>query len=522
MIDDRTEQCVNHSGEALASPLVRGVLAAVVSLGTALALTVVPALAAQVAGSRSTATALDAVIIGLNLLVLGHGGGITLSTGVIDGGVTLTPLGLMGLLVLVSALGMRRAGRVLELVQDDALRPRALGDAGSALAAYTAVYAIGVAVLAALGRSTDASPLTLPALLSGALVAVVGGLSGLLWSLHRKPTESSPGVRVLDLLPVPYDAVARAALIGVLGMIAAAALVVTVQLARGAQGAAALHEQLSPGIAGGIVLTLLQLAVLPLLIVWALVILLGGTVTMGVGTAYSLEGVDSGVMPALPILAALPEPGSAPSWTLALMLLPLGAVVVGAVRLVRDVAGLELRERITAWVAYPLVVTVVVLLLAGLSSGGIGDGRLIHLGPQMGTLLVPLLLITVGGTAAVLAILATGLIPWIQRSVAQLRRRVEDEEARERSDRGEHSAALPESAGLPESAARPTTAALVEGRAVSPDPEHEDLELGIPEHGDPEREDADRRGSEEPEDDAGAPEPEGLRTSSDLRNRSES
>ena len=135
MIDDRTEQCVNHSGEALASPLVRGVLAAVVSLGTALALTVVPALAAQVAGTRSTATALDAVIIGLNLLVLGHGGGITLSTGVIDGGVTLTPLGLMGLLVLVSALGMRRAGRVLELVQDDALRPRALGDAGSALAA---------------------------------------------------------------------------------------------------------------------------------------------------------------------------------------------------------------------------------------------------------------------------------------------------------------------------------------------------------------------------------------------------
>ena len=37
------------------------------------------------ARALETATALDAVIIGLNLLVLGHGGGITLSTGVIDG-----------------------------------------------------------------------------------------------------------------------------------------------------------------------------------------------------------------------------------------------------------------------------------------------------------------------------------------------------------------------------------------------------------------------------------------------------
>lgn len=428
---------MNSSGESIASPLVRGVLAAVVSLATAVALTVIPALAAQVAGTRSSATALDALIIGLNVLVLGHGGGITLSTGVIDGTVTLTPFGLMALLVLVSALGMRRVGHRLELVVDDAgLRPRALGDAGSALGAYCVVYAMGVGVLAALGRSADASPMIVPAVVSGALVAVVGGLIGVLWSLARRPTATSPGVRVLDLLPVPFDSVARAVLLAVAGLIAVGALAVTVQLLLGFQGASALFDQLEPGIVGGIVLTLLQAAVLPLLMVWALVILLGGTVTMGTGTAYSLEGAESGLMPALPILAALPQPGKAPGWMIVLMLLPLIPLVLGAVRLVRDTQDLQRRDRITAWVAYPLVATVAVLLLAGLSTGGIGDGRLVHLGPQMATLLLPLLLLAVGATAVVLAIMATPLIPWVRAFVASLRERVETAEQKERAEKG--------------------------------------------------------------------------------------
>lgn len=435
--DVRTEQCVNSSGQSIASPLVRGVLAAVITLGTAIALTVIPALAAQVAGTRSSATALDAILIGLNLLVLGHGGGITLSTGVIDGTVTLTPFGLMALLVLVCAISMRRVGHVLELVDaETGLRPRALGDAGSALGAYTVVYAIGVGVLAALGRSADASPMIVPAIVSGALVAVVGGLSGVLWSLARRPTATSPGVRVLDLLPVPFDAVARAVLLAMAGLVAVGALAATGQLLLGIQDAAALFGELEPGIVGGIVLTLLQLALLPLLMVWALVILSGGTVTMGTGTAYSLEGVQSGVMPALPMLAALPQPGPAPAWAMALMALPLIPLVLGAVRLVRDTLHLERRDRITAWVAYPLVTTVAVLLLAGLSTGGIGDGRLVHLGPRMGTLLLPLLLLAVGATAAVLAIMATPLVPWVRASVASLRDRVESAEQKERAEKG--------------------------------------------------------------------------------------
>src|SRR5690625_7839900 len=77
---------------------------------------------------------------------------------------------------------------------------------------------IGIGVLAAIGRSVDSSPVVTSAVVSGALEAVVGGLAGILWSLRRPTTEDVPGVRVLDLLPRPFDAVGRAATIGVSGL----------------------------------------------------------------------------------------------------------------------------------------------------------------------------------------------------------------------------------------------------------------------------------------------------------------
>lgn len=426
---------MSTDGDSITTPLVRGLLAALSVLGIGLAVVVVPALAAQVAGTASSATALDAVLIALNVLVLGHGGGVVLSTGVIDGAVTLTPVGLQILLVLLAALSLRRVGHRLELVRGDGvLRVGALRDAGVSLAAFGGTYAIGLAVLAAIGRSADAAPMVTSAVVSGALVAVGGGLIGLLWSLRREPTTAVPGVRVLELLPAPYGAVARSALLALLGLFGAGMLLVLVLMLTHVPAQSALFDQLDPGIVGGLVLTLLQLALLPLLAVWALVVLLGGTVVVGTSTGISLAEVQTGVLPALPILGALPEPGDLPGAAWALMLVPALAVGLGAVSLVRDVAELERREQITAWIAYPVVVVVAVLLLAGLTTGGIGDGRLVHLGPAMGTLVLPLLGVVVLATGLVLAVLATDLVPWTRRSIASLRERVDAAESAERGE----------------------------------------------------------------------------------------
>ena len=426
---------MSTDGDSITTPLVRGLLAALSVLGIGLAVVVVPALAAQVAGTASSATALDAVLIALNVLVLGHGGGVVLSTGVIDGAVTLTPVGLQILLVLLAALSLRRVGHRLELVRGDGLlRVGALRDAGVSLAAFGGTHAIGLAVLAAIGRSADAAPMVTSAVVSGALVAVGGGLIGLLWSLRREPTAAVPGVRVLELLPAPYGAVARSALLAVLGLFGAGMLLVLVLMLTHVPAQSALFDQLAPGIVGGLVLTLLQLALLPLLAVWGLVVLLGGTVVVGTSTGISLGEVQTGVLPALPILGALPEPGDLPTATWALMLVPALAVGLGAVSLVRDVAELERREQITAWITYPVVVVVAVLLLAGLTTGGIGDGRLVHLGPAMGTLVLPLLGVVVLATGLVLTVLATDLVPWTRRTIASLRERVDAAESVERGE----------------------------------------------------------------------------------------
>ncbi|APX32766.1 hypothetical protein BH708_08585 [Brachybacterium sp. P6-10-X1] len=425
---------MSSTGDSIATPLVRGALAAALSLGTALAVVVVPALAAQVAGTRSTASVLDAIIIALNVLVLGHGGGIILSTGVIDGSVTLTPFGLLALLLVLAALGMRRVGRALRLVRDDGvLRLRALRDAGGALGSYAVVYAIGVGVLAGIGRSIDTSPVVTSAFVSGAMVAVLGGLTGLLWSLRREATSTVPGVRVLDLLPSPYGDVARAALIALLGLLCVGLGTTVVMLLVSVPAQSSLFESLDPGVTGGLVLTLVQLALLPLLAVWALVVVAGGTVGLGTTTELSLGGSETGVMPALPMLGAIPGPGDFPGWTWVLLVLPVIPIALGAVRLVRDVADLERRDRITAWIAYPAVVVVAVLLLAGLSTGGIGEGRLVHLGPQMGSFLLPLVGLAVLATGGVIGVLATPLLPWARTSMTSLRARVDRAETSERA-----------------------------------------------------------------------------------------
>lgn len=427
---------MNSTGDSIATPLVRGTIAAALSLGTAVALVVVPALAAQVAGTRSSATALDAIIIALNVLVLGHGGGIVLSTGVVDGAVTLTPFGLLGLLLLISTLGMRRVGRALQLVRDDGvLRLRALRDAGSALGAYAAVYAVGMAVLAGIGRSSDTSPVVTSAIVSGAMVAVLGGVLGILWSLRREATSTIPGVRVLELLPAPFGDVARSVLIALIGLLGAGMLLSVVMMVVSVPEQSSLFDALDPGIIGAIVLTLVQLALLPLLAVWVLVILLGGTVGVGASSSISLAGSATGVMPALPLLGAFPGPGAFSAWFWLLLVVPAVPVALGALRLVRDVEDLERRDRITAWIAYPVAVIVGVLLLAGLATGGIGEGRLVHLGPQLRSLLLPLLGIVAVSTGLVVVVLASPAVPWVRAQIAALQTKIERAELSERSAR---------------------------------------------------------------------------------------
>lgn len=442
--------------ERITSPWVMGVFAAAVALGIALVLCVVPALAGQLAAQRSSMGTLGAVLLGLDVLVLGHGGVLLLSDGAIRGSMSLMPMGLTALFVGVCALQMRRMGRALALVGQsipapaatgrhhgrgadlDAgiLRPGALRDAGIALGAFVIAYGAGGAVLAAIARTSAIHAVTSSTLMACALVALVGGLCGLVGAV-RSP-EGPRGIRlsVLGLVPAPYGQVLRAIAITVGAMLAAAMLTVVVALGIGLPSAGALWDQLSPGIVGGIVLALCQIALLPTLGLWALAALLGGRFDIGLGTSVALSGTRTSALPALPVLGALPGPGASPWYAWLLLAVPLVAIGLGAVRLARDLRDLDLalRPRLLAYGGFALGVLVVVLALLGLSGGGIGTGRLQVLGPDLLSVLGPLAGMCVLVTGIIAAVMDSPLPARARLMTHGLRRRVEASEAAEAAE----------------------------------------------------------------------------------------
>lgn len=136
---------------------------------------------------------------------------------------------------------------------------------------------------------------------------------------------------------------------------------------------------------GAVLLTLVHLALLPNLIVWAFAWIAGPGFAVGAGTAVSPAGTELGVLPGVPLAGLIPEHVSI--WFLALALLPVLAGVG---------AGWALRSRYAAVLGADepflprLVLTLVVALgsgaiaaLAGFLSGGsLGPGRLEHVGPD--------------------------------------------------------------------------------------------------------------------------------------------
>ena len=164
------------------------------------------------------------------------------------------------------------------------------------------------------------------------------------------------------------------------------------------------------------------------------------------------------------MLAALPGPGQFPAWFPVLLVLPAIPVALGAVRLMPEIDELPLRDRLIAWGTYPVAVVVAVLLIAGLSTGGIGDGRLVHLGPRMGTLAGPLIAMALLATALVAGVLATPLIPWSRRQIARLREKVE---VAEQAERSQAAAATSAPADVPADGRDEHGSAAGEGRAAA-------------------------------------------------------
>ncbi len=138
-----------------------------------------------------------------------------------------------------------------------------------------------------------------------------------------------------------------------------------------------LTDGLAPGIVGGIVVALGQLAYLPTFVVWFVSFLAGPGFGIGIGSSVTWIDADPGVLPLVPVLGVLPEPGPAPWWARLAVLIPLGAGALIGWRCRSAPGG---RARIVAAGVGSLVAGVVVAFLGVLASGSMGSGRLSDIG----------------------------------------------------------------------------------------------------------------------------------------------
>lgn len=257
---------------------------------------------------------------------------------------------------LVTVLAGVRAGR----------RAGATAMPGAAAGAGVAVVVVASVLLLSMGRTGTGGPAIVQAVLLPAAVYAVALLVGLFPG--RPPAR--PGAVAAGL---------RAGAAAVALVLAAGAIAVAALLAVHLPAVVGLYESSGAGIAGGLALTVLQIALLPTVVVWAAAWFTGAGFALGAGSSVDPLATTVGPLPSLPLLGALPQdPGP---FGLAGLLVPvLAGLAVGAAFTLKGEGSRRqlLRTGLVAGASAGLLLG----LLSAAASGAAGPGRLTEVGPD--------------------------------------------------------------------------------------------------------------------------------------------
>lgn len=328
------------------------------------------------------------------LWLLAQGGRLDLGSGPL----VIAPL----LLTAGIGWGLARAARWVVAARD-AAGGRAVAEVVGAVAVVHVVITVGVTALA------DAPGAEVGLLRTAAGSAVLAGLATT-WGALR---ESGLAGVVADRLPGPGRALARSVLAGLLTLLALALVVVAVALASDVRGAAALTDGLGGAGAGAVGLLGLCALLLPNAAAAVLGLAAGPGFVVGAGTLVSTSGVSLGAVPALPLLAALPDTQAVPLLAFLCQALPALAGLVTGVALARRLTRVD-GGSITA-ALWGVVAGVGVGLLSGalvaVASGQLGDGGLAEVGaPPLATGLA------IAAQAGLAAAVSAAITRWRRRS----------------------------------------------------------------------------------------------------------
>jgi hypothetical protein len=304
----------------------------------------------------------------------------------------------LGLVLLPGAL-LWRAGRWV--VRTGELTK--LSDLGYAGLALAAPYAALCGALALASRSHLASPSLPEAVIAGFLLAFcAGGLGG--------ARALAPWPQLFGLMPPRSRSVALGTA-GALAVLAAGgALLAAGSLAAHLGEYGAMTAMLAPGLVGGVLLVLVQLAYVPNAVGWAICYTLGPGFAFGTSTVVAPTGAALGPLPLFPMLAALPTGATAiPAWVSAgVLALPYAAGVVGGILVARAAPTPAVELAPLRGFACGVATGCVTGVLAAFSGGPMGSGRLAAVGPS-GWQAAVVAVLEVGVSAAV----ATGLANWL-------------------------------------------------------------------------------------------------------------
>lgn len=329
----------------------------------------------------------DALRVGAGAWLLAHGSGLQLAGAT----VTAVPLGLTALSLLAAVRAARWAVRTA--AEEDV--------AGTVLAGVVlvGVYALVTMGTALLAGTPTARPGLSRALVGGLLVATLGGGGGLL--LASASTRAS-----LRRVPGAVRAVTSGAVAACLLMVAAGSTLTVVALLLDLGEAANVLSRLHPDAAGAALYTVVVAATAPNAALLGGAYLLGPGFAVGTGTLVSPTAVVLGPMPAFPLLAALPAPGVPPTWTTALLGVPVLAGLTAGL-----FAGRRHRPRgyevgALLGLAAGVLGGAVLTCLMALAGGAVGPGRMADVGVGELDVLVSAV-VALGGGGLVGGVLAT-------------------------------------------------------------------------------------------------------------------
>lgn len=193
--------------------------------------------------------------------------------------------------------------------------------------------------------------------------------------------------RGLAWLTVP-GLIARGGAIAVTAIVGFGALGLLVTIVLSGGRILALFQSAHVDALGATVVTIVQLFYLPTLIGWAISFIVGPGFLLGTGSTIAPAGTQTGVVPGIPILGAVPQETS--EWLLLLILLPIAAgAFAGWAARSRFVAELPNKRepvlpRLVIAGGIAVAASGAMAIFAAVASGSMGPGRLGSVGPEPG------------------------------------------------------------------------------------------------------------------------------------------